>query len=163
MENSSIFCLSSCVEKIVDKYFQGVSYIQEFGRESTIEDLHIFKYDELMVSKQLIDEFTQNIEQEVYPGVQKDPQDKISPIEGLNLNNHEVYTAFQKMLDAIMTIVSKIQDVRYGVQANMPIIDFVHRFKIDISKINLQEIEDHNDGDLCLTHVMHLYEVIERK
>lgn len=147
----------------MDKYFRGVTYIQEVGQEVTMEDLHIFKFDELMVSKQLIDEFTQHVEQEVYDGVQGESTN-LSPIEGLNLNNHEIYSAFKRMLEAIMTIVSKIQDPRYGVKPYMIISDFVRRFNIDIQKIDLAQIEEMNEGgSLCLAHVLHLYEIVERK
>lgn len=54
------------------------------------------------------------------------------------MNNHEIYTAFKRMLEAIMTIVAKIQDQRYGVKPHMPILDFVKRFNIDATKIDLE-------------------------
>lgn len=72
-----------------------------------IEDLHIFKYDELIVNKQLIDEFSEHVQQKVYqPAL--DNENKESPIDGLNLKNNQIYMAFKKMLEAIMAIVSKI-------------------------------------------------------
>lgn len=58
--------------------------------------------------------------------------------------NNETYTAFKKMLEAVMTIVRKIKDPRYGVSKDMPILNFVERYNIDCAKNSLIEIEVRN-------------------
>ena len=50
----------------MDKYFRGVSLISEIGNEQSIDDLHEFKFDELLVNKELIEVFVRHINQEVY-------------------------------------------------------------------------------------------------
>lgn len=94
------------------------------GNEQSIDDLHEFKFDELLVNKELIEVFVRHINQEVYqPALRQ--LNKKSPIEGLNLENNETYSSFKKMLECIMTVVRNIQDPSYGVKPQMQILVFI--------------------------------------
>lgn len=66
--------------------------------------------------------------------------------------------AFKKMLEAIMSVVSKIQDKRYGVKPTTAIKEFVNKYNIDNSIIQFDGIQE----QLLLCHVQHLYEIVER-
>lgn len=65
------------------------------------------------------------------------------------------------MLEAVMTIVNNIKG--FGVKPEMSILEFVTRFKIDSDKNSIvSKIYDNTGYHICLCHVLHLYEIIER-
>jgi len=43
------------VEKLVDSYIRGVSYFEELKEDQSIEDLHIFKFEEVTIDAQLLE------------------------------------------------------------------------------------------------------------
>jgi hypothetical protein len=121
--------------------------------------LHEFKFDELLVNKELIEVFVQHIKQEVYsPALNQ--LNKKSPIEGLDLKNHETYSSFKKMLESVMTVVRNIQDPNYGVKPQMLLLVFIRRFNIHSECMEILSRTSAADN-LCLCHVQHLYEIIE--
>lgn len=78
----------------------------------------------------------------------------------MNLENHETYGAFKRMLESVMTVVSNIQDARYGVKPEMPLVEFINRFNLDTGSRNLI-VRSSRSNQLCLSHILHLYEILE--
>jgi len=98
------------------------------------------------------------------PAVRHLPNDE-NPILDLNLKNSETYIIFKRMLEDVMSIVITVQGV--GVNPKMPILDFVKRFKIECDKlkISLEKVGARGPGKesiLCIEHIQHLYEILER-
>jgi len=58
------------------------------------------------------------------------------------------------MLESVMSISLKIK----GLKPSMSITDFMNRYNIESDDLDLSQIQ----VTMCLSHVAHLYEIVER-